>query len=252
MAGKTAGERAQAMRRSPFAGLGREHAAPSPAGGAAPGAAGRTDAPGLEAAAIWPRRIALLRGPETALAAAAESLRLPLPPIHGSELATPVHLLRFAPDILQVSSPETEAGEEDDPASAPSLQAAMDAAVARSPKSGAKGGAKAKGGPKSWEGAALALDLSEERLILALGGPAFGDIWRQFCPLDIDEPAFPPGRATQTLAAGVPVGLLRVPEGAHTASLLPWRVFLRRSYLAWFTGLLADAARPRGFRLDFD
>lgn len=86
------------------------------------------------------------------------------------------------------------------------------------------------------------LDLSEERATLALGGPAFGQVWTQFCPLDLDEAAFAEGAAVGTVVAQVPLVLQRCVAGGET----PWRIVFRRSYAKWMVELLAQAANANG------
>jgi sarcosine oxidase subunit gamma len=57
------------------------------------------------------------------------------------------------------------------------------------------------------------------------------------CPLDLDDAAFPPGRATRTLLGKAEIVLLR-PDTPHTYRIECWR-----SFAPYVRGLLAEVAR---------
>ncbi|MGR4001083.1 MAG: hypothetical protein OD811_04765, partial [Alphaproteobacteria bacterium] len=198
-------------RLSPFAGLAQEHLLH------------HVDAPGFVAHSLWPGRVILLRGEELGLLRAIERLsgfsELLIGGVVGVEGGGSV--LRVGPDLAYVVLPA--GGEEDGRSVAESLGGIVD----------------------------LALDLSEERVVVGMSGHHFEDVWSQFCPLDLHDSVFGDDRVAGTIAAQVSVVLWRsAAEWRVADETLPWRVMFRRSYVAWFYGLLARAARPYGFRID--
>ena len=167
------------------------------------------DEPGFVLRSFWPCRILLMRGEETGL------------------LRTMGHLgVRGA---LAVGA----AGEVD---GGVVLRVGSDLAY------GILDEKSAAAADKLSETADIALDLSEERVVMGMGGVNFEDVWMQFCPLDLND--FGVGSVAGTVMGGVSVVLWRV-EGEE----LGWRVMLRRSYLGWFYGLISAASRPYGCHL---
>lgn len=79
------------------------------------------------------------------------------------------------------------------------------------------------------------VDVSANRVAVELRGAAARDVLAFGCPLDLDPPAFGPGRCAGTLVARAQV-ILWQPEGAPV-----FRLLVRPSFAAYMLGWLDDA-----------
>lgn len=80
------------------------------------------------------------------------------------------------------------------------------------------------------------VDVSHRQVALALTGQRAALLLSAGCPLDLDERAFPVGMCTRTMLAKAEIVLWRqAPER--------WRLEVWRSYAAYVTEYLAEAAR---------
>jgi sarcosine oxidase subunit gamma len=80
------------------------------------------------------------------------------------------------------------------------------------------------------------VDVSANRTVLELTGPAARDLLEAGCSIDLDPRSFPPGRCAQTLLARANVILWHV-DAAPT-----YRLFVRPSFAAYLAAWLTDAA----------
>jgi sarcosine oxidase subunit gamma len=87
--------------------------------------------------------------------------------------------------------------------------------------------------PHSW------VDVSHRNAGLLLSGPHSPDVLNAGCPLPLDLAAFPVGKCTRTLFGKAEIVLWRVGENA-------FRIEVWRSFAAYVTGLVAEAAREHG------
>jgi sarcosine oxidase subunit gamma len=82
-------------------------------------------------------------------------------------------------------------------------------------------------------GALAVTDVSDQRTILELTGPAAGDVLAQGCALDLHPSVFRPGDCAQTLLGRAGVILARHGDG--------WWILTRRSFAAYTVTWLLDA-----------
>jgi sarcosine oxidase subunit gamma len=87
------------------------------------------------------------------------------------------------------------------------------------------------------------VDVSANRTVLELSGPAARSVLEKGCPVDLHPRAFGPGRAVATTLARIP--LLLWQTGPHTYRLLP-----RSSFAQYVASWLLDAMQE--FASDFD
>jgi sarcosine oxidase subunit gamma len=86
------------------------------------------------------------------------------------------------------------------------------------------------------DGEGAAVELSANRLALAVSGPAARDLLAGCCSVDLHPRAFPPGTCVQTLVAGVPVILELMAEPAQ------FRLMVRPSFADHVEAWLRDGA----------
>ena len=195
---------------------------------------------GFRAQTLWPAVVVSVRGSEAVLEQFAEVVGVSLPPVTESAQGGNTGFLRIGPDsALLVQAPIQDTGQDTGQntgqatgqdtgqgigATGEALEAQCEAALS----AGAHG---------------QATDLSNERVLVALGGAEFTTVMAQFCPLDFDS--LPVGTATGTVVAQIPAVLHHSED-----SDLPWRCIMRRSYARWFLNLVRETARPYGVVID--
>jgi sarcosine oxidase subunit gamma len=91
---------------------------------------------------------------------------------------------------------------------------------------------------------AAVTDVSDARIVYAVGGSHARGVLAMGCPLDLHERAFPAGRCAQTLLAGVPILV-------HRASAGPtFEIHIARSFRdhleAWLQAAASDGADGAG------
>jgi sarcosine oxidase subunit gamma len=82
-----------------------------------------------------------------------------------------------------------------------------------------------------------AVDLSSNRVVLALSGPGARDVLAGGCTIDLHARAFPPGRCAQTLLARAQVIIERAGDEDPAA----FRLYVRPSFAPYAAGWLGDA-----------
>ena len=82
------------------------------------------------------------------------------------------------------------------------------------------------------------VDVSANRLVYELSGPAARDLLAQGCPLDLHPRRFAPGRCAQTLLARAAVVLWQ------TDTTPTYRILVRASFATHLERWLADATSP--------
>ena len=161
-----------------------------------------------------------LRGGESVLGRYAEGVGVALPSVTQSASAGGLDFLRIGPDTALLVQAPLQNAENGTGAAGEALEAKCAAA-------------------ESANDHGQAVDLSNERVVIGLGGAEFVAVMAQFCPLDFDT--LPARTATGTVVAQIPA-VLYATEDAD----LPWRFVLRRSYARWFLQLVEETARPYG------
>lgn len=145
-------------------------------------------------------------GPDILKAVATVGPRLPVEP-NTTASGSGVTAVWLGPDEWLLLAPHADAGE---------LAGALRAAL------------------EHWH--ASVLDVSGQRTVLAVDGPAAAAVLAHGCALDLHPRAFGVGDCGQTLLAGVPVLLLRAPDGEG------FRVGVRPSFAGHVAAWLDDAA----------
>ena len=90
------------------------------------------------------------------------------------------------------------------------------------------------GSERDFPAAAAAVDVSANRVVLELAGPAARDVLAGGCSLDLRPRSFGPGRCAQTLLARAQVIL-------HCTGEDTFRILVRPSFAPYLRAWLADA-----------
>jgi sarcosine oxidase subunit gamma len=79
------------------------------------------------------------------------------------------------------------------------------------------------------------VDISHRQVALRITGPQAADLLNEFCPLDLDPAAFPPGACTRTLFGKAEIVLWRLAVDG-------FRLEVARSFAPYVRALLDEAA----------